>query len=71
MMWNSTFKKTEFLTDPSHLATPPAFNSGDAVNSNTQCRYLGSEVTWTNPTLTALSNRQILAHAAYCKLVPI
>ena len=64
-------QKTEFLTDPSHLATPPAFNCGDAVNNKTQCRYLGSDVTWTKPTLTALSNRQIPAHAAYCQLMPI
>ena len=32
------FQRIEYLMDPSHLAVPPAFNTGDAIKNETQCR---------------------------------
>ena len=62
--------KTEHLTHPKTPATPLEFADGSTVPSAAECKYLGSQVTWEKPTLTAIQHRINLAHVAFIKLSP-
>ena len=62
--------KTELLEGPE--ATPPMyFVDGTAVSEKHKVKYLGSQVSWTTPTKTAIDARKALAHSSYMKLQPL
>ena len=62
--------KTEYLPFPGHAATPLCFSNGEAVPQSDKCKYLGTQVSWDDPTKTAINHRIQLAKAAYSKLAP-
>ena len=64
------FKKTEHLEHPKTKATPLHFSDGSTVPTATESKYLGSQVSWNKPTLTAIQHRINLAHVAFSKLAP-
>ena len=51
-------------------ATPLCFSNGEAVPHSNKCKYLGTQVSWEDPTKTATNHRLQLAKAAYSKLAP-
>ena len=62
--------KTEFLEGSE--ATPPIyFVDGTRVKETDKAKYLGSQVSWTKPTKTAIDARKALAHSSYMKLQPL
>ena len=62
--------KTELLEGLE--ATPPIyFVNGTRVSEAAQAKYLGSQVSWTKPTKTAIDARKALAHSSYMKLQPL
>ena len=62
--------KTEYLPFPEHAATPLCFSNGEAVPHSDKCKYLGTQISWDDPTKTAINHRIQLAKAAYSKLAP-
>ena len=62
--------KTELLAD--NRSTPPVhFVDGTPVPSSDSVKYLGSHITWSNPTKKAIDARKALAHTRYMKLQPL
>ena len=53
------------------MALPVYFVDGTQVNGVDKAKYLGSQVSWTSPTKTAIEARKALAHSAYMKLQPL
>ena len=49
--------KTELLVHPSFTPPPPKFLNGDPVPQAMSVKYLGSQITWNNPTVHALFAR--------------
>ena len=62
--------KTEHLPFPGFAATPLCFSNGEIVPQADKCKYLGTQVSWDDPTKTAINHRLQLAKAAYGKLAP-
>ena len=62
--------KTELLSNEG-ATTPIYFVDGTQVSSVDRAKYLGSQVSWTSPTKTAIEARKALAHASYMKLQPL
>ena len=62
--------KKEILAD--NGSTPPVcFVDGTPVPSSDSVKYLGSHITWSNPTKKAIDARKALAHTGYMKLQPL
>ena len=61
------FTKTEYLKTQ-HNNTPPSFIDSTPTPTNEKIKYLGSMVSWNNPTLEAINHRISQAHIAYGKL---
>ena len=62
--------KTEVLADSG--STPlVSFVDGTQVPSSQSVKYLGSQVTWSNPSKKAIDARKALAHTRYMKLQPL
>ena len=62
--------KTEILAENGQ--TPPVyFVDGTPVPSSKSVKYLGSQITWSNPTKKAIDARKALAHTRYMKLQPL
>ena len=60
--------KTELLMHHLHPPEPIHFADNTAVNTSTMVKYLGSQISWIKPTLTALTHRMSLATTAFNKL---
>ena len=64
------FIDSESLGHPTLAATFLCFSNGEAVPQAEKCKYLGTQVSWEDPTKTAINHRLQLAKAAYSKLAP-
>ena len=62
--------KTEHLEHPTTKATPLQFSDGSPVPTADESKYLGSQVSWNKPSLTAIQHRINQAHVAFSKLAP-
>ena len=62
--------KTEILQGL-ESTTPIYFIDGTQVPDVDKAKYLGSQVSWTNPSKTAIDARKALAHSSYMKLQPL
>ena len=61
-------EKTELLEHPKYNQEPLTFADGTPVKTNHVVKYLGSQVSWHKPTLTAIQHRMSLASIAFNKL---
>ena len=62
--------KTELLSNDG-ATSPGYFVDGTQVSSVDKAKYLGTQVSWTSPTKTAIEARKALAHSSYMKLRPL
>ena len=62
--------QTEHLEHPKTKATPLQFSDGSSVPTADETKYLGSQVSWNKPALTAIQHRINQAHVALSKLAP-
>ena len=53
------------------ITTPIYFVDGTQVTEVDKSRYLGTQVSWSSPSKTAINARKVLAHASYMKLQPL
>ena len=64
------FSKTELLQGP-EITMPIYFVDGTQVTEVDKSKYLGTQVSWSSPSKTAINARKVLAHASYMKLQPL
>ena len=62
--------KTELLANEG-LTSPVYFVDGTQVSSVDKAKYLGTQVSWTAPTKTAIEARKALARSSYMRLQPL
>ena len=62
--------KTEMLSNEGDTS-PIYFVDGTKVTVVDKAKYLGTQVSWSSPTITAIDCRKALAQSAYMKLQPL